>query len=41
MDRQKLLGFSVLAALVFFTVRHYTKSTLLATAVIIPGIPPL
>ena len=38
MDKQKLLGFGVLAALVFFTVRHYTRSNELAIAAALPGI---
>jgi lysophospholipase L1-like esterase len=37
----KVIGLGVLAVVVFFVVRHYTKNKLLATAVALPGIPPL
>jgi hypothetical protein len=41
MDKQRLVGFGLLAGIVFFTVRHYTKNSLIAAAVALPGIPPL
>ncbi len=41
LDKQKVIGFGLLAAVVFFVVRRYTKNNLLAAAVAVPGIPPL
>lgn len=41
MERQKLIGFGLLAGIVFLTVRYYTKNNLIAAAVALPGIPPL
>ena len=40
-DKEKFLRIGIVAALVFFTVRHYTKSNSWALAVALPGIPPL